>query len=354
MTPELQAVRAGASTDAPPWRIAVVIPCYRVRATILDVIGGIGPECASILVVDDGCPEKSGALVERECADPRVRVLYHDGNRGVGAAVITGYKAALEKAANVIVKIDGDGQMDPADLPRLIAPILQGEADYTKGNRFFSLARIHRMPRARLIGNIGLSFITKLSSGYWDIFDPTNGYTAIHGSVAALLPLDRVAEGYFFESDMLHHLGLVGAVVRDVPIDARYGSEQSSMRLQSVFAHFSIRHARNTLRRLFYNYFLRDFSAASVELVLGSALLAFGVLYGGVEWARWQSRGVGAYAGTVMLAALPVIVGMQLLLAFLNFDVSRVPRTPLHPQLLRRHGVERLIQRQPRSSEWAS
>ena len=354
MTPELQAIRTGAASETQPWRIAVVIPCYRVRATVLDVIAAIGPEVTDIYVVDDGCPEESGKIVEQECADKRVRVLYHGANRGVGAAVITGYASALAQGANILVKIDGDGQMDPADLPRLISPIIQGEADYTKGNRFFSLGRIHRMPRARLLGNIGLSFITKFSSGYWDIFDPTNGYTAIHGTVASLLPLDRVASGFFFESDMLHHLGLVGAVVRDVPIDARYGSEQSNLKLKSVFAHFSLKHAANTARRLFYNYFLRDFSAASIELVLGGALLTFGVTYGAIEWSVWQARGIGAYSGTVMLAALPVILGMQLLLAFVSFDVSRVPRKPLHPQLLRRRGVERLIERHHRSSGWAS
>ncbi|MEX2271853.1 MAG: glycosyltransferase family 2 protein [Vicinamibacterales bacterium] len=340
----------GAHADPQPWRVAVVMPCYRVRDQILDVIARIGPECAAIYVVDDGCPERSGTLVEEQCADPRVRVIFHASNRGVGAAVITGYRAALAERANVIVKIDGDGQMDPADMPRLIAPIVQGEADYAKGNRFYSLAHIHRMPRARIAGNAGLSFVTKFSTGYWDIFDPTNGYTAIHGAVAELLPLDRVAERYFFESDMLYHLGLVGGVVRDVPIDARYGDERSSMRLQRVIVPFALKHAANTVRRLFYQYFLRDFSAASVELVLGVALLTFGTIYGAVQWIAWQGRGVGAYSGTVMLAALPVIVGAQLLLAFLSFDVARVPRKPLYPQLLRWRGAERLLQRAHRSA----
>ena len=339
-----------APADQQPWRVAAVIPCYRVRGQILDVIGGIGPECAAIYVVDDGCPEGSGKLVEEQCRDARVRVIFHGANRGVGAAVTTGYKAALAERANLIVKIDGDGQMDPAEMPRLIAPILQGEADYTKGNRFYSLARIHRMPRVRIVGNAGLSFVTKFSTGYWDIFDPTNGYTAIHGTVAELLPLERVARGYFFESDMLYHLGLVGAVVRDVPIDARYGDEHSSMQLQKVIVPFTLRHGANTVRRIFYNYFLRDFSAASVELLLGAALLAFGTIFGAVQWIEWQARGVGAYSGTVMLAALPVILGVQLLLAFLSFDVARVPRKPLHPQLLRWRGAERLIQRQHRSA----
>jgi dolichol-phosphate mannosyltransferase len=349
MTPDLlSAVRAASPPEPQAWRVAVVIPCYRVSRHILGVIAAIGPECAAIYVVDDACPEGSGRLVEEQCTDPRVRVIVHETNQGVGGAVMTGYTAALAEHATVIVKIDGDGQMDPAELPRLVGPILRGEADYTKGNRFHSLANIHRMPRARIAGNAGLSFVTKFSTGYWDIFDPTNGYTAIHGAVVELLPLDRIARGYFFESDILHHLGLVSAVVRDVPIDARYGDEHSGIRLKNAFARFSVMHVRNTVRRLFYHYFLRDFSAASVELLLGVALLAFGAIFGGLQWIEWRARGVGAYSGTVMLAALPVILGTQLLLAFLGFDVARVPRRALHPQLLRGRRSEQLIQRQQR------
>ena len=324
------------SADRAAWRVAVVIPCYRVRDHILPVLAGLGDDCEAIYVIDDGCPDGSGRHVEAHCTDPRVRVIVHDRNRGVGAAVLTGYRAAMADGATVLVKIDGDGQMDPADLQKFVAPIVHEDADYTKGNRFYDLSRIHRMPLARILGNAALSFITKFSSGYWDIFDPTNGYTAIHAAVAARLPCDRLASRYFFESDMLHQLGVLGAVVRDVPIDARYGPERSGLRLTSAIARFSVRHAINTGRRLFYNYFLRDFSAASVELVLGLLLLGFGVVFGATQWVEWRARGVGAYAGTVMLAALPVIVGMQLLLAFLAFDVSRVPRRPLHPQLLRR------------------
>ena len=322
------------------WRIAVVMPCYRVRDHVLGVIEGIGEPCDAIYVVDDACPERSGDHVEAHCRDPRVRVLRHDSNRGVGAAVMTGYRAAIADGAAVLVKIDGDGQMDPADLPRIVAPILDGTADYVKGNRFYNLTRLHRMPVLRIAGNAALSFITKFSSGYWDIFDPTNGYTAIHAAVARELPFERVAEGYFFESDMLHHLGLLGAVVRDVPLDARYGAEQSGVRLATATARFGLKHAANTARRLFYNYFLRDFSAASLELVLGLALFLFGVTFGATQWVEWTSRGVGAYAGTVMLAALPVILGTQLLLAFLNFDVARVPKEPLYPQLVRRRRAE--------------
>jgi glycosyltransferase involved in cell wall biosynthesis len=322
-------------------RIAVVIPCYRVRDRILDVIGDIGPEVSRIYVVDDGCPEGTGAHVESACHDPRVTVLRHDRNQGVGAAVMTGYRAAIDGGADVIVKMDGDGQMAGADLPALVAPILDAEADYTKGNRFLELARLPAMPRVRITGNAVLSFLTKFSSGYWDIFDPTNGYTAVHAQVAARLPFDQIAPRYFFESDMLFRLGQLRAVVRDVPMPARYGGERSGLRLPGTIAGFSARHAANTARRLFYSYFLRDFSAASIELLLGAALLAFGVIFGAVNWVQSVAQGVGAYTGTIMLAALCVILGVQFLLAFLHFDVGRVPRDPIHPQLLRRQEAER-------------
>jgi glycosyltransferase involved in cell wall biosynthesis len=348
--PALSRPAADPDTAADLWRIAVVIPCYRVREQILTVLQGIGSECAAIYVVDDACPEETGRYVEAHCRDPRVRVLYHFSNQGVGASVMTGYRAALAEGADVLVKIDGDGQMDPADIPKLVAPIVEGAADYTKGNRFFNLAHIRRMPLVRIVGNAVLSFVTKLSSGYWDVFDPTNGYTAIHRAVAELLPFERLAFRYFFESDMLYQLGLLRAVVRDVPIDARYGGETSSLRLTGVIIRFSAKHVLNTLRRLFYNYFLRDFSAASVQLALGVPLIAFGVIFGAAQWVEWSARGVGAYAGTVMLAALPIIVGMQLLLAFLSLDAARVPRDPLYPQLQRRRRTEGFIRKREPAS----
>lgn len=326
-------------------RIAVVIPCHRVRDRILGVLDGLGPEVHDVFVVDDGCPEKTGEHVESSYRDPRVRVLKHERNEGVGSAVLTGYRAAIDAGADVIVKMDGDGQMDPADLPALVAPIVDGDADYTKGNRFTEIGHLPAMPAVRIAGNAVLSFLTKISSGYWDIFDPTNGYTAVHARVAARLPFAKIAPRYFFESDMLFRLGLLRAVVRDVPMPARYGGERSGLRLPGTIAGFSMRHLQNTARRLFYSYFLRDFSAASIELVLGAALLAFGVVFGSINWARSVTEGVGAYTGTIMLAALSVILGVQFLLAFLHYDVGRVPREPVHPGLQRRAAAEAALRR---------
>lgn len=319
----------------PTWRprIAAILPCHRVGGRVLDVIARIGPECERIYVVDDACPEHTADIVEREGRDPRVRVLRHDRNQGVGGAVITGYRAAIRDGCDILVKIDGDGQMDPALLPRFVAPIVAGAADYTKGNRFWDLANVRRMPMHRLLGNVALSFMTKLSGGYWDLFDPTNGYTAIHAAVAQRLPLERVQRGYFFETDMLFRLSTVRAAVVDVPMDAVYGDEESGLRVRRILLPFLVGNLRNAAKRIFYNYFLRDFSIATLELVAGIVLLGFGTAVGLDAWHTSSRTGQPTVPGTVMLAGLPILAGLQLLLAFVGYDIASVPRRPIHPGL---------------------
>jgi len=314
-----------------PPQVAVVIPSYRVTRHILDVIARIGDECHQVFVVDDACPDGSGEFVTQHCRDPRVRVIHNPVNLGVGGAVMAGYRAALDAGADVLVKIDGDGQMPPELLGRFIQPILEGQADYTKGNRFYDLAMVRSMPAIRLIGNAGLSFMSKASSGYWDLFDPTNGYTAIHARVAAHLPLDRISKRYFFESDLLFRLNTLRAVVVDIPMAARYNDEVSNLKISRILGDFLTGHLRNFGKRLFYNYFLRDMSAASLQLLLGMTLVLGGGVYGAVEWL--SQAGAPATAGTVMLAALPIILGLQLLLAFLMWDMQSVPRQALFPRL---------------------
>jgi glycosyltransferase involved in cell wall biosynthesis len=313
----------------PSLKIAVVIPCHRVARHVLPLLARIGPEAQRIYVVDDACPEGSGDLVARECTDPRVVVVRNERNLGVGGAVLAGYRRALDDGMDVLVKLDGDGQMDPALLPAFVAPIVAGEADYAKGNRFHDLDLIGRMPRVRIVGNAALSFMTKLSTGYWDLFDPTNGYTAIHADVARRLDPAKLSARYFFESDLLFRLGTLRAVVVDVPMAPLYGDETSGLKVSRVLGEFAFKHARNFAKRVFYNYFLRDMSVASIELLLGVPLLLFGLVFGAANW--WELAGTGraAPAGTVMLAALPVIVGMQFVLAFLAYDIANVPRRPL-------------------------
>ncbi|MDY7539959.1 glycosyltransferase [Undibacterium sp. RTI2.1] len=311
-------------------KISVVIPCYRVTRHILDVLSHIGSEITRIYVVDDQCPDKSGDFVEANNTDPRVIVLRNPHNLGVGGAVMTGYRAAIADGMDVIVKIDGDGQMDPALIPQFVGPILVGEADYTKGNRFFNLDKIRSMPKMRLFGNAVLSLMTKLSSGYWNLFDPTNGYTAIHAGVARQLPMDKISSRYFFETDILFRLNLQRAVVVDVPMDARYGDEVSNLKISKIIGEFLIKHARNFCKRIFYNYYLRDLAIASLELPLGLLLLSFGTVYGCWHWFLSANEDLLTPPGTVMLSALPILMGLQFILAFLAYDIAAVPTRPQH------------------------
>jgi dolichol-phosphate mannosyltransferase len=314
-------------------QIAVVIPCFRVRARILEVLAGIGDIADVIYCVDDACPEQSGNFIEEHCSDPRVRVIRHDRNQGVGAATLTGYRAALQDGADIIVKVDGDGQMDTSLIEMFVAPIAEGTADYTKGNRFHSFEDTKGMPRLRLFGNACLSFMTKLSSGYWNIFDPTNGYTAIERSLVERIVREPVARRYFFESDMLFYLYLDRALVVDVPIPSRYGSEISNLKIRRIVGSFAYFNLRNTVKRIILFHYMRDFSLASLEFLIGIIAISFGVTFGAESWIRSAATGEPATAGTVMLSAMPILMGLQLCLSAVNYDIQSVPRVVRHPQL---------------------
>ncbi|MDX2232650.1 MAG: glycosyltransferase family 2 protein [Leptolyngbyaceae cyanobacterium bins.349] len=310
--------------------IAVVIPCYKTKPYILAVIAQIDAEVDRIYVIDDACPQQTGNYVKETCGDRRVSVVFHAHNQGVGGAVVSGYQQALQDGATIIVKLDGDGQMNPKLIPQLIRPILNGRADYAKGNRFFDLRSLHPMPTTRLIGNTGLSFINKLCSGYWQIMDPTNGFTAIHAQVLTLMPLHKLSKRYFFESDVLFRLSTIRAVVYDVPMQAKYDGEVSSLNISRVFLEFPGKYANRFFKRIFYTYFLRDFNAGSLQLVVGLTLISVSSIFGMGAWHRSIMTGIPATSGTVMLASLPIILGFQALLAALNYDVVHVPKEPLH------------------------
>jgi glycosyltransferase involved in cell wall biosynthesis len=293
--------------------------------------------CCAIYVIDDCCPESSGAVVEQSVTDERVRVIRHTVNQGVGGAVVTGYRQAMKDGMDIVVKIDGDGQMDPSLIGEFVDPIIMGEADYTKGNRFYSLSNITRMPKVRIFGNAALSFMTKLSSGYWDLFDPTNGYTAIHSDALRRIDLDSLSKRYFFETDLLFRLNLARAAVIDIPMDAKYEDEVSNLRISKILFEFLGKHVRNFCKRVFYNYFLRDMSAASLELLTGSTLLLFGIIFSGYHWLASLSRSVETPVGTIVIGMLSLLCGLQLLLAFVTHDVESVPRRAIHR---RRRGGE--------------
>lgn len=315
-------------------KIGVIIPCYRVKAHVIEVIANLPPEVDLIVCVDDACPDGSGRAIEEYTDDPRVRVVYHTQNRGVGGAVKTGYLAAREAGCDIAVKVDGDGQMNPRLVLSFVHPIAAGLCDYSKGNRFYRLEDVRAMPSARLVGNAVLSFLTKASTGYWSIFDPTNGYTAIHLAVLDIVPLGKVADRYFFESDLLFRLHVARCVVRDVPMQAVYGNERSNLKAVNMILPFLAGHVRNFFKRIFYEYFLRDFHVASLEMLLGPLMLIGGAVFGGFHWWLSAITAQPATAGTVMIPALMMIIGFQLCLAALSFDMANVPTDAVHPLLV--------------------
>ena len=300
--------------------IAIVIPCFQVAPHIAEVIRSIPQRYRTIICVDD-CSRDGTADVIAQVADARVTLIRHRRNRGVGGAVKTGYLEALRRGAEICVKMDGDGQMRGEDLDDLVAPLVEGTADYAKGNRFVDLRALHRMPKARLVGNALLSFASKLASGYWNMLDVNNGFTAIRSAALRRMEFGRLSERYFFETSMLIELNILRSVVADVEMPARYGSEQSSLRASRVLLTFPGLLVRGVLRRFYWRYLIEDFGVTSVCVLTGLPLAAFGVAFGAMHWIASIRTGRPATAGTVLLAALPVILGFQLLLAAVLLDV---------------------------------
>jgi dolichol-phosphate mannosyltransferase len=312
-------------------RIVAVIPAYNVDTHLAEVLDQLPPLFSTAIVVDDASTDATLSVAQRSAAaDSRIEIIRHETNQGVGAAMVTGFRRALEIGADVVVKIDGDGQMPPAFAGRLVQPLLTGEADYAKGNRFSNFATLQQMPFVRRVGNLFLSFLAKAATGYWRCFDTSNGYVAIRGDVLARLPLEKIDHGYYFETSMLCHLYLIGAVVRDVPMPARYAGEPSSLSVMRVLYQFPGRLLRSTFHRVARRHFLYDFDLESVALIFGFLLSGAGILFGGYHWVRNAQAHRATPIGTVMLAALLVIFGFQLLLLALTLDVAAVPHEPIN------------------------
>jgi glycosyltransferase involved in cell wall biosynthesis len=308
-------------------RIAVVIPAYQVARHIAQVLAGIPAWVDQIIVVDDASQDGTADLAAG-VRDPRLEVVRHESNRGVGAAMMTGIDQASRSGCTVVVKMDGDGQMDPALIGDLVEPILDGEADFVKGNRFADPWTLRRMPRIRRVGNLALSFLTKISSGCWQVFDPTNGFFALDVSVFARLNRNLIHDRYFFESSLLLALRLQDAVILNIPMPANYGDETSSMSIGRVLVEFPFLLARQFARRIWLQYFVLGFSVASLFLVCGTLSCAFGAVWGALAWAASIRQGLPATTGTVMIAVLPLILGFELLIQAVVFDVTRVPTRP--------------------------
>lgn len=309
------------------FKIAVVIPAYRVERDIQSVLQGIPAYVTTIIVVDDASPDASADLVAAAAKrDRRILLIRHEQNQGVGGAMVTGFSKAMELGVEIVIKLDGDGQMDPAHIPALITPLIEGDADYVKGNRFRDFQSLKKMPLIRRIGNLGLSFLTKAATGYWNIFDPTNGYFAIRTDVLKQLPLGKIDKTYFFETSMLSHLYLLDAYVMDVTIPARYSGETSSLSIRRVLFEFPFKLTRTLVKRIILKYFIFDFSMMSIYLLTGIPLLLFGLIFGITKWIQYAQLGIPAPTGTVILPTLSVILAIQILLSAIEIDLNAAPR----------------------------
>lgn len=314
------------------YAICVVIPCYNEDRHIAAVIGQLPRWVRHVIVVDDCSRDRSAEVVANVAQDDsRVVLVRHERNQGVGGAMISGFQKAIELGAQVVVKMDGDGQMSPDDLPRLIEPLLRGQADFAKGNRFQDFSALARMPLLRRAGNMGLSFLTKAAVGYWNCFDPCNGFVAIRGEVLAALDMRKLQRSFFFETSLLANLYLLGAVIRDVPMPARYGDETSHLSITRVLLEFPPKLLRCFLKRILLRNFVFEFSMESVYLLTGLPLFIGGTLFGLLKWYQFVRIGVPAPTGTVVIPTLLIILGFQLLLSAVGEDLRAVPRDPLCP-----------------------
>ena len=306
-------------------RITAVLPAYNEARHIGQVIKTL-PEFIDHIIVVDDCSKDDTSEAARGCKEPRLIVLKTPENQGVGGATILGYQKGIELDSQILVKVDGDGQMPAEYLSTLLDALVDQGYDYAKGNRFLAGASLKLMPRHRLFGNIVLTFMTKLASGYWNIFDPQNGYTAIKADALRLIALDDLHKRYFFENDMLIHLNFFGFRVKDVAIPARYGDEESDLNPLKVGLTFPILLLARFFHRIYQKYVLRDFSPIALFLFSGLILFTWGMGFGMYLWIESALTGIATPTGTIMLALLPLILGFQLLLQAIVLDIQETPK----------------------------
>jgi glycosyltransferase involved in cell wall biosynthesis len=305
-------------------RVAVVVPAHNEERLVAKVVMTAPSLVDSILVGDDASSDDT-AQSAKATGDPRLEVISLPENQGVGGAILTGHRRALELGADVSVVMAGDAQMDPDYLPALLDPIADGVAEFTKANRFYDIGSFEGMPRHRVFGNITLSFLTKAASGYWGLFDPQNGYTAIHRSALERLPLDRIAKRYEFENDLLINLNILRVPARDVPVPAVYGEEVSGMRLTRVAPRLLRVLWRGFWHRIWWKYVMQSFSAVALLLFAGLGCLGLGAAVS--VFVVVNTLGPSeASPGTVLLAVAPMLTGIHFLISALMLDIQEGSR----------------------------
>jgi len=303
--------------------IAVVVPAYNEEKLIGKTLQWIPAFVDHIVVVDDASRDRTGDVVRsHQKGDPRIVYLSHERNGGVGGAIATGYKWAREKNVDITAVMAGDAQMDPADLPKLIDPVVEGTADYSKGNRLFTGKAWRVIPKTRYFGNALLSFLTKIASGYWHVADSQSGYTAVNLEVLKTIDLDTIYKRYGMPNDFLVRLNVYQFRVKDVPVNPVYGiGERSGIKIYRIVFTLSLLLIKLFLWRLKEKYVIRDFHPLVLFYLLGFVLTPIGVLFG--LYLLALRIFVGPVAATsALFAAFFAISGLQSLFFAMWFDME--------------------------------
>jgi glycosyltransferase involved in cell wall biosynthesis len=305
--------------------VAVVIPYYNASKHIESVLKKIPNNITKVYVIDDCSVELLPDNILS--AFSNIEIVKSAKNLGVGGASKIGFIKAIEDQMDIVVKVDADDQMDISYLKDLILPLVNGEASYAKGNRFRDFKALKNMPFFRKIGNLGLSFLTKAATGYWNNFDPTNGFFAIKTKTLKQLDFHKIDNRYYFETSLISQLYFQDAIIKDVPMPAIYGDEKSSMSVWKMPFVFFPKLIKTGVSRLFKAYFVYDFNISSVYIMFGVPLFLFGLIYGIYNWWFYSSQDLFAPTGTIMLVTLTIIIGFQLLLQAVHYDITKAPKS---------------------------
>jgi len=303
--------------------IAVVIPCYKVEKQIQKVVGELPDYITSIILVHDASPDKTGEILDRLSAEnPKITVLHHPENQGVGGAMISGFLEAVKQNQEVVIKIDGDGQMDTSYFDKMLKAVFEEKYDFVKGNRFFDQKMLRKMPTMRRIGNIGMGFLIKMASGYWNVFDPTNGFFCIQTATLKKIDLNRISKRFFFESSLLIELYYTGAVIKDIAMPAIYAEEKSNLSVWKTLFTFPPKLFKSFSRRIWRRYFIYDFNIGSLYIFFGAPLFLFGLIFGIIKWIHYAGLQNATPTGTIMIAVLSLVLGFQMILAAIQYDIT--------------------------------
>lgn len=305
-------------------KLAIIIPYYNAQHFILNVVTKAAAFSDTIIIVDDHSPQPlPHGLTEQF---PQVILLKTPKNLGVGGATKVGFKAATRLAhIEAVIKLDADDQMDTSYIPALSEAVLNGEYALAKGNRFRDFEALKSMPIARRLGNLFLSFLSKIATGYWNCFDFNNGYLCISSETLQALDFSKISNNYFFETSLISELYFQRGKIKEIGMPAIYGDEESNMKIFKMPFLFSINLAKKYIARMWKGYLMYDFNIGSVYILLGWPLFLCGVIYGGYNWYYYASKGEFTPVGTIMISALLTIVGFQLLLQALQFDMQNNP-----------------------------